>query len=148
MKTQLCVCCALPWLYSCGSRPTVAPSGGLPQSSVLARDQGGGEGMADCPQPAGGRSPTWRCGGGGGGHTKQPEESRSEGMMLFGPHPTDRIHLSRSQCFSIVADIHIPLIFCQISLALLLLEQGMCVSMVRYNQDISSRKSRSGFPEQ
>lgn len=84
----------------------------------------------------------------GGGHTKQPEESRSEGMMLFGPHPTDRTHLSRSQCFSIVADIHIPLIFCQISLALLLLEQGMCVSKVRYNQDISSRKSRSGFPEQ
>lgn len=53
-------------------------------------------------------------------------------MHLFGCK--DRIHLSRSQCFSIVADIHIPLIFCHISLALLLLEQGMCVSTVRYNQ--------------
>lgn len=34
--------------------------------------------MADCPRPAGGRSPTWEEAGGGWGRTNQPGESRSE----------------------------------------------------------------------
>lgn len=102
MKTQLCVCCALPWLYSCGSRPTVAPSGGLPQSSVLARDQGEGEGMADCPQPAGGRSPTWGGGGGGGAHQATRREQKSgDDVHRFGCKDVaaqDHIRLTESTC--------------------------------------------------